>query len=94
MDDQGRLVAVAMATEAGATRAEALALPWAQVKTLLDQLQPGPRSVYVGWREQYRCAPRLHAYAVAEYPGYRKQDAVINAPVPATRLPGTQALDQ
>ena len=94
VDDEGRLVAVAMATEQGATQSEALALPWNQVQALLDQLQPGPRSVYVGWRDQYRCAPRLHAYAAAEYPGYRKQDAVINAPVPATRLPGTQALDQ
>ena len=93
VDDEGRLVGVAMATE-GATQAEALALPWSDVKTLLDQLQPGPRRVYVGWREQYRCAPQLHAYAAAVYPGYRKQDAVINAPVPATRLPGTKALDQ
>jgi S1-C subfamily serine protease len=93
VDGEGRVVGVAMATE-GATQAEALALPWSRVKTLLDELQPGPRRVYVGWREQYRCAPQLHAYAAAVYPGYRKQDAVINAPVPATRLPGTQALDR
>ena len=33
------------------------------------QLQPGPRSVYVGWASQYRCVGRQHAYARATHPG-------------------------
>ena len=37
----------------------------------LDQLRPGPRRVYVGWADQYRCVGRQHAYARAMHPGYR-----------------------
>ena len=29
---------------------------WGQVKSLLDRLQPDKQRVYVGWRDQYRCA--------------------------------------
>ena len=94
VDGEGRLVALAMATEKGAREQEALAVPWSAVQARLDKLQPGPNRVYVGWRDEYRCAPRQHAYAAAEHPAYREGDAVINAPVPATRLPGTQAADQ
>ena len=94
VDGKGRLVGIAMATEPGARHAGALAVPWSAVQARLDELQPGPRRVFVGWREQYRCVPRLHAYAAAEHPGYRRIDARINAPVPATRLTGTQELDQ
>ena len=94
VDGKGRLVGVAMATEAGARHARALAVPWSAVQARLDELQPGPRRVFVGWREQYRCAPRLHAYAAAEHPGYRRIDARINSPVPSTRLTGTQEIDQ
>jgi hypothetical protein len=32
-------------------------------------------------------------YALHEHPGYQPIDARINAPVPATRLPGTERLD-
>jgi S1-C subfamily serine protease len=94
VDGKGRLVGVAMATEKGARQTGALAVPWAAVQARLDELQPGPRRVYVGWREQYRCAGRMHAYATAAHPGYRRIAARINAPVPATRLPGTKGLDQ
>lgn len=94
VDGKGRLIGLAMATEHGATRPEALAVPWSAVQTRLDELQRGPRRVYVGWREQYRCAGRLHAYAAAEHPGYRRVDARIDAPVPATRLPGTEVVDE
>ena len=59
----------------------------------LGELEVDERRIYVGWRDYYRCAPALHAYARREYPGYRPLDAVINVPVPATRLPGTQGLD-
>jgi hypothetical protein len=69
-------------------------LPWAQVQALLDRLQPDAQRVYVGWRDQYRCASRLNAFATAHHPGFREADAVLNRPVPATRLPGTQGLDR
>jgi S1-C subfamily serine protease len=94
VDGKGRLVALAMATEAGARPDGAVALPWSAVQARLDRLQPGPDRIYVGWRDEYRCAPRQHAYAAAEHPGYRRSDARINAPVPASRLPGTQVPDQ
>lgn len=93
VDGEGRFVGLAMATEEGASRSGALALPWSVVKARLDELERGPRRIYVGWRDQYRCAPRMHAYAAAEHPGYRRRDARIDAPVPATRLPGTRDLD-
>jgi hypothetical protein len=89
VDGDGRLVGIAMATEDDA----ALTIPWAAVQARLDELQEDEHRIYVGWREQYRCAPSLHAYAAAEHPGYRSADARINAPVPATRLPGTEQVD-
>jgi PAS domain-containing protein len=55
--------------------------------------QPGRDRVYVGWRDEYRCARNQHAYAVAEHPGYGREDARINAPVPATRLPGAEVTE-
>ena len=62
-------------------------------RSRLDELQRDTRRIYVGWRAQYRCADRLHAYAQAEHAGYRRVDARINAPVPATRLAGTEEID-
>jgi S1-C subfamily serine protease len=85
----GELVGMAMATTAGG----ALATPWATVQERLAELEVDERRIYVGWREHYRCAPALHAYARREHPGYRPDDAVINVRVPATRLPGTEGLD-
>lgn len=72
----------------------ALAVPWATVEARLAELEVDERRIYVGWRDHYRCAPALHAYAKRRHPGYRPIDAVINAPVPATRLPGTEQLDR
>jgi S1-C subfamily serine protease len=89
----GELVGMAMATTAGSGEQGALAIPWATVQQRLGELEVDKRQIYVGWRSYYRCAPALHAYARREHPGYRPIDAVINAPVPATRLPGTQNLD-
>jgi S1-C subfamily serine protease len=86
VDRDGRLVAIA--TAGGA------ALPWSTVERRLDELRPGPRRIYVGWRHQYRCAEELHASTLAAHPGYRRADATLNAPVPATRLPGTEELDR
>jgi S1-C subfamily serine protease len=87
----GELVGMAIATSAGDDGG--LAIPWAIVQARLAELQVDERRIYVGWREHYRCAPQLHAYAAREHTGYRASDAVINAPVPATRLPGTRTLD-
>jgi hypothetical protein len=67
---------------------------WPAVKRLLDELQPDKQRVYVGWADQYRCARQLHTYEQARHPRYREIDARLNAPVPATRLPGTQGLDK
>jgi S1-C subfamily serine protease len=92
VDGEGRVVGLAMATEAGSK--EAIAVPWSAINARLAELEPGPRRIYVGWRDQYRCAPRLRAYAAAEHPGFRPVDARINAPVPATRLPGTGVVDE
>jgi S1-C subfamily serine protease len=94
IDGDGRLIGLALATEDRAAGDDALAVPWSTVAARLDELEAGTRRVYVGWRDQYRCAPRLHAYAAAEHPAYRRKDARINAPVPATRLPGTERVDE
>jgi hypothetical protein len=69
-------------------------VPWRTVRTRLAELEPGAQRVYVGWREQYRCAGRLRAYAIGRHPGFRLRDARLNAPLPATRLPGTEELDR
>jgi len=89
LDSDGRLVAIALAT---ASRT-ALAVPWPAIQSRLDELQRDERRVNAGWRYQYRCARRMHALARAEHPRYRPADARINAPVPATRVPGTEFLD-
>lgn len=90
LDPRGRFVGMTVAT----TRGGALAVPWATVQARLRELRVDERRIYVGWREHYRCAPRLHAYARREHPGYDPIHARINAPVPATRLPGTEELDR
>jgi S1-C subfamily serine protease len=90
VDSDGHLVAIARVTEESGDTA----VSWPAARDRLEQLSVGPRSVYVGWREQYRCAERLHAYARARHAGYRRRDARLNAPVPATRLPGTEELDE
>ena len=41
----------------------------------------GPRRVFVGWADQYRCVGRQHALARAAHPGFRPADARLNAPV-------------
>lgn len=69
------------------------ALSWNTIEQRLHELQPGGRAAYVGWRRHYRCAGVLHRYAAERHPGYRRADARLNAPVPATRLPGTAEVD-
>jgi len=89
LDDAGRVVGMALARDAQA----GVAVPWSRIRAMLDRLSPGPREMYVGWRDQYRCVGDQNAYARAMWPAFRPNDAVLNAPVPATRLPGTESLD-
>jgi S1-C subfamily serine protease len=88
----GRLAGLAtvFAHPGGTRRA---ALPWTMIDERLGELRDGGQAVYVGWSRHYRCAAALHAYAAATYPGFRRTDAVLNAAVPASRLPGTGGLD-
>ena len=87
-DGRGRVVGIV------AHWSPASVVPWTTVRTRLSELQPGADRVYVGWREQYRCAGRLRAYVIARHAGFRLRDARLNAPLPATRLPGTETLDR
>jgi S1-C subfamily serine protease len=89
LDAAGRMVGMAIARDSGA----GVTLPWSTIRQRLGELRPGPREVYVGWRDQYRCVSAQHAYARARHPGFHARDARLNAYVPATRLPGTEALD-
>jgi S1-C subfamily serine protease len=91
--DDGRLAGLVqiLRGERGWVRA---ALPWETIAARMRELQPGGRAQFVGWREHYRCQGALHAYAAARHRGYRSLDARLNAPVPATRLPGTEGVDR
>jgi S1-C subfamily serine protease len=89
LDGAGRLIGMAIprASEPG------VSLPWHTIQSKLAELRAGPRQVYVGWHDQYRCVSAMNAYARANHRGFQAVDARLNAPVPATRLPGTEALD-
>ena len=91
--DDGRLTGLVqiLRGERGWVRS---ALPWETIDARMRELRPGDRAQYVGWREHYRCQGALHRYAAAHHRGYRSGDARLNAPVPATRLPGTEEVDR
>jgi S1-C subfamily serine protease len=93
VDQAGRLVGMAEAMGAPGASAPAVTVPWARIRERLDQLRPGPRRIFVGWAQQYRCVGRQHAYARAMHPGYRRSDARLYAPIAPTRLPGTEGID-
>jgi S1-C subfamily serine protease len=93
VDEAGRLVGMAEAKGAPGVHAPAVAVPWTLIQQRLAQLKPGPRRVFVGWADQYRCVGRQHARARAAHPGFQPADARLNAPVAPTRLPGTEGLD-
>jgi S1-C subfamily serine protease len=93
VDQANRLVGMAEAMGAPGAASPAVAVPWTHVKQRLDELRPGPRTVFVGWAAQYRCVGRQHAYARAMHPGYRERDARLNAPIAPTRLPGTEGVE-
>jgi hypothetical protein len=88
LDSAGRIAGVVTVA-----RGRAAAVPMSLVHERLDDLRPGPGTIFAGWSEYYRCAPRQHAYAAAEYPGFRRRDARLEAPVRASRLEGTGGLD-
>jgi hypothetical protein len=92
LGSDGRLAGLALIVEQRGRTTRA-ALPWETINARMSELKAGGRAEYVGWRRHYRCAGALHRYAIARHPGYRRGDAVMNAPVPATRLPGTEGLD-
>ena len=93
VDQAGRLVGMAQAMNAPRVDGPGVAVPWVEIRKRLDQLQPGPRSVYVGWANQYRCVGRQDAYAREMHPGYRLADARFNVPVAPTRPPGMEGMD-
>jgi hypothetical protein len=90
VDADGRLSGIA---DAARGRRSAV-IRWSLIDERLGELKPGPRRIYVGWRDEYACAPKLHAFAKARHPRFRKRDAVLNAPVPASRVPGTEELNR
>jgi S1-C subfamily serine protease len=91
--DDGRLAGLVqvVAGDRGATRT---ALPWETIDERMRELRPGGRAQYVGWRRHYRCMEAMHRYAAGRHAGFRRADARLNAPVPATRLPGTEGVDR
>ena len=89
LDAAGRVVAI---TDVVSGRA--VAVPIGLVHRRMHDLRPGSGTQFVGWSEYYRCAPLEQAYAEAAYPGFRREDAHLNVPVPASRLPGTGSLDR
>jgi len=93
VDESGRLVGMAESMGAPGAPAPAVTVPWPRIRERLNQLRPGPRRIFVGWAQQYRCVGRQHAYARAMHPGYRAADARLYAPVAPTRLPGTEGMD-
>jgi S1-C subfamily serine protease len=82
LDAKGRLVGIG--TPTGGT------MPWEAVKSRLDELTPGPRRVFVGWRGQYDCAARLNRVTRTEHPAFKPRDARLVVPIPATRIPGSE----
>jgi S1-C subfamily serine protease len=87
----GRLAGLALVVR-GAGGVRRAALPWSVIAARMRELRSGDRAVYVGWSRHYRCAPAMHRFAAAAYPGFERTDAVLNAAVPAARLPGTKGL--
>lgn len=94
LDADGSIVGLARVVAGQGRRAAAVAMPWAAIAASLRELKPGARTIYVGWRDRNRCAGRLHQLAARLHPGFRRRDARLNVPVAATRIPGTQELDQ
>ncbi len=94
LDRDGDLWGMAQVVAPARRAPRAFGIPADLIEARLDELEPGPRTVFVGWRERYRCAPRLHAYAREAHPGFTPKDARFNTRIPATRVRGTEELDR
>jgi S1-C subfamily serine protease len=86
VDAKGRFVGMAVVDRGGT----AVTLPGEVIADRLDKLDAGRNTVYVGWRDYYRCAGRMHALTAARHAGFKPVDAQLNAPVTATRLTPTE----
>jgi Trypsin-like peptidase domain len=86
VDAKGRFVGLAVVDEGGT----ALSLPGEVIADRLDELDAGRTTVYVGWRDYYSCAGRMHALTAARHAGFKPADAQLDAPVAATRLTPTE----
>ena len=93
LDAAGNVAAVTTVVRGGDGRRRAAAVPMNLVQQRLNDLRSGPGTIFAGWSDYYRCAPQQHRYAEAAYPGFRRSDARLEAPVPASRLKGTGGLD-
>jgi S1-C subfamily serine protease len=93
VDRQGRIVAMVQSGPKSNPAAPSQAMLWPAVRQRLGELKPGARQLYVGWRDQYRCVAKLNAETKAAHPGFQARDAWLNAPVPATRVPGVGGVD-
>jgi putative serine protease PepD len=86
LDAKGRFVGMAVVDRRGT----ALTLPGEVIADRLGKLDAGRNTVYVGWRDYYSCAGRLHTLTAARHAGFKPADAQLNAPVAATRLTPTE----
>jgi hypothetical protein len=93
LDRAGRIAGMVQSASESDQAAPSHGMYWSAIQQRLRELKPGARQVYVGWRDQYRCVAKLNADTKAAHQGFREHDAWLNAPVPATRLPGTGVLD-
>lgn len=88
IDANGRLSGLVRAGPSGAVE-----LPWDLIEDRLRELRPGAGTVFAGWKPHYACAHALQSRTLARHPGYDPDAARLNAPVPASRLPGTEGVD-
>jgi S1-C subfamily serine protease len=93
IDQAGRLVGMAESVGAPGAASPAVTVPWSRIRERLNELKPGPRRVFVGWAQQYRCVDRQDAYAREMHPGYRASDARLDTRIEPTRIPGTEGMD-
>src|SRR4051794_23323594 len=93
LDRSGRIAGMVQSAADTDPAAASHAMRWTAIQSRLRELRPGPRQVYVGWRDQYHCAAKLNVETKAAHPGFQARDAWLNAPVPATRVPGAQGVD-
>jgi hypothetical protein len=93
LDAAGNVAGLTAVVRGGDGRRRAAVVPMSLVQQRLADLRPGPGTIFAGWSEYYRCAPQQHRYAEAAYPGFRRSDARLDAPVAASRLKGTGGLD-